>query len=348
MLSSQVGLELGQMLTNLGVIDGYSVSQKQSRVNGHARIWDPSSSLSTSADADGYPAMYLNLHLNWSKHQPLYSSTQLAAAPSTSRAAGSSSSRISTPGFTHPMSLNSPTPDHVKIVSKPSHVRWMSLQQLLTARSQAPPGLYLLSTNQGLMTDIDAELRGIGGIVLGRLGLPLGHVVQLRGLLTAKYKQEKAAAVTAATAAGRHTITAAHHPQQHQQPLLRINHRPLSQWDGRHAAGVLVAGRLQQLALQDPLAGKSYMEEVVLAGPQEQERQEQSHESRKRINQLRLQEFMWRQYGADHPQQQQQQQGQQPRGRRDGSRQQRSEDAAGEAHSSSSSSGNSGRRNRRG
>eukprot|EP00775_Hariotina_reticulata_P012702 gene12702-12833_t len=138
------------------------------------------------------------------------------------------------------MSLNSPTPEHVKIVSKPSHVRWMSLQQLLTARSQAPPGLYLLSTDQGLITDIDAELRGIGGIVLGRLGLPLGHV-----------------------------------------------------WDGRHAAGVLVAGRLQQLALTDPLAGKAYMEDVVLAGAQERERQAQADESRKRINQLRLQELVW-------------------------------------------------------
>jgi hypothetical protein len=54
----------------------------------------------------------------------------------------------------------------------------------LTSRAPCANPLPPYSHSQGLLTDIDCELRGLGGVVLAHLALPMGHVVQLRGLLT--------------------------------------------------------------------------------------------------------------------------------------------------------------------
>jgi hypothetical protein len=65
-------------------------------------------------------------------------------------------------------------------------------------RRRSRPGVFLLSSPQGLITDIDAELRGSGGMLLAHIGLPLSHVVQLRGLLRQKHEAERAEAAAAA------------------------------------------------------------------------------------------------------------------------------------------------------
>jgi hypothetical protein len=221
-----VGLELSRTLCNLGILADFSVGQRLSRVKGHARLWDPAAtSIASSAEAAGHPAMYLTLHLNWDKHKPLYSSSSLAAAPPPSAAAeagASSRPHFAQPGFTPPLSLNSPTPESIKIISRPSHQRLMGLQELLALRRRSRPGIFLLSSHQGLISDIDAELRGIGGVVLAHIGLPLSHVVQLRGLLRQKHTAEVAAAAAGSQA----------------------QHVSLAQWDARSAAGQVVAGRL--------------------------------------------------------------------------------------------------------
>jgi hypothetical protein len=112
------------------------------------------------------------------------------------------------------------------------------------AVSRPPDCPFLL---QGLLTDIDCELRGIGGTVLAHLGLPLGHVVQLRGLLRQKYLAELQAAlphtllgdgVTAKTldATTEYALKAAG----------KVRHRPLARWDARAASVAGLAERVQQ------------------------------------------------------------------------------------------------------
>eukprot|EP00879_Flechtneria_rotunda_P018234 GHRR01019129.1.p1 GENE.GHRR01019129.1~~GHRR01019129.1.p1 ORF type:complete len:357 (+),score=155.07 GHRR01019129.1:230-1300(+) len=298
-LVMQVGLELSQVLRNLGIIADVSVGQQLSRVKGHGRIWDPlHTKLSTSAEAAGYAAMYLTLHLNWDKHKPLYSNAQLAAAPSTSARAGSSEatasaaiSQAATSGFTAPMGLNSPTPERVRIISKPSVQRWMGVQQLLAARAAAAPGIFLLSTHQGLLTDIDAEYRGIGGIVLGHLGLPYGHVVQLRGLLRSKYQAELTAAQAAAPAPAQELSCSQSVAQPAGRRLLNVQHIPLAHWDACQVAGQLVSSRLSD-PLASNMAAKAYLEQMenqdtstrLLTNVQDQ------------LHQLELQQYVWVQH----------------------------------------------------
>lgn len=159
MMTLQVGLELSRILTNLGIIEDFSIGQRLSRVRAHSRLWDPTrTSISSSADAAGYPAMYLTLHLNYDKYKPLWCRSPLAAAPHVPSLAVTSSSSISSSStgstlpdpqnFTPPMGVNSPTPETVKIISKPSVQRWMGVKELLHARVSSRPGIFLLSTHQ--------------------------------------------------------------------------------------------------------------------------------------------------------------------------------------------------------
>jgi hypothetical protein len=277
-----VGLELSRTMVNLGILADFSVGQRLSRVKGHARLWDPAvTSIASSADAAGHPAMYLTLHLNWDKHKPLYSSSSLAAAPLVSAAAEAGAAarpHISHEGFTPPLSLNSPTPESIKLLSKPSHQRWSGLEELLALRRRSRPGIFLLSSHQGLITDIDAELRGIGGILLAHIGLPMSHVVQLRGLLRQKHEAELAAAAAAAAVV------------QGQQPA---QHVPLSQWDARAAAGTVVASRLtlRQAHLR---AASQYLQQLEEL---EEARMVLSGEAAARLQLLALQEAASRQPG---------------------------------------------------
>lgn len=244
---SKVGLELSRILTNLGVIEDFSIGQRLSRVRAHSRLWDPArTSIARSADAAGYPAMFLTLHLNYQQHKPLWSRTPLASAPHTPLPHSSSASSPTVPlpdptNFSPPLGVNAPTPEAVKIISKPSVQRWMGVQDLLRARVASQPGIFLLSTHQGLLTDIDCELRGLGGTVLAHLALPMGHVVQLRGLLRAKHLAE----LQAALPAGQSAASLDAHTQQALVAAGRVPHVPLSQWDARAASAAGLAARVQ-------------------------------------------------------------------------------------------------------
>lgn len=106
----------------------------------------------------------------------------------------------------------------------------------------AAAALTLCCGVQGILTDIDCELRGVGGTVLGHLGLPLAHVIQLRGLLRQKYLSELQASlppelsVSDLDAATQKALTSAG----------RIQHVPLAEWDARTAAVAGLAERVQQ------------------------------------------------------------------------------------------------------
>lgn len=147
---------------------------------GHHKVWPPGLEPSTSADAAGYPAMYLRLKLAWQRGAAPYAAPGGAAA------------------LCAPLTFAAPTPEAVKILSRPTAQRTVGLRELLSARRCARPGVFLLSTPEGLLTDIEAELRGRGGVLLAHLALPLPHVLRLRGALRAKHAAEGAAAAAAA------------------------------------------------------------------------------------------------------------------------------------------------------
>lgn len=95
---------------------------------------------------------------------------------------------------------------------------------------------------QGLLTDIDCELRGLGGVVLAHLALPLGHVVQLRGLLTRKFYSELQSVLPPGLSASElDPATIAQYNAARKVPCA-----PLAEWDARVASLQGLAERVQR------------------------------------------------------------------------------------------------------
>ncbi len=92
-----------------------------------------------------------------------------------------------------PAGYKAAVPDSVTLLAKPTKQRHVSVQELTSARRHRTPGIFFLSTRHGLLTDIEAELRGMGGILLAHIGLPLSHVYAVRGALRSKHMAELAA-----------------------------------------------------------------------------------------------------------------------------------------------------------
>lgn len=210
---SKAGLELARALKAIGAVDDVAVFQKARRLRGAGpahRYWDPRGAQpAATADVAGLPAMYMRVKLAWKRG---------AASFSLPGAAGAA---------TAPLTVAAPAPETVRILSRPTAQRVVGLRELLAARRAAPPGIFLLSTPQGLATDVEAELRGSGGVLLAHLGLPLAHVARVRGALRGKHLAEEAAAAAAA-AEGR-------------PPPPRV---PLHEWDMGAAALAAVAPRV--------------------------------------------------------------------------------------------------------
>jgi ribosomal protein S8 len=258
---SKAGLELARTLRTLGVIDDVSVFQKTARIRGgHHRIWPPGAQPASSAEAAGYPAMYMRVKLAWERGAPAFSPPGAAGA------------------LSQPLTVVAPTPETVKIISKPTAQRHVDLQQLLAARRVTPPGLFLLSTPHGLLTDIEAELRGIGGILLAHLGLPLPHVLRLRGVLRQKHLADEAAAAVGSdgSSGGGDGSSGSKRPT------------PLAEWDlPGHVAGAVLPrlhgaeARRQAHAVLDGLERQEANQEATVRALQ------------RRLQQLALEQAAW-------------------------------------------------------
>jgi ribosomal protein S8 len=252
---SKAGLELARALRALGVISDVSVFQKASRVpGGHSRVWPPGAEPAAPGDAAGHPGMYMRLALAWQRGALPW------APPGPAGALGA------------PLTYTAATPESVKLFSRPTFQKHVGLRELLTVRRISPPGLFLLSTSHGLMTDIEAEARGVGGVLLAHLGLPLPHVLRLRGALRAKAAGE-AAAADAAAAEGRPPPPAV----------------PLAEWDAGAAAAAAVlprlggeAARRSAHAVLDRLEAQEAAQAAAVRGAQA------------RLQQLALEQAAWR------------------------------------------------------
>jgi hypothetical protein len=182
--------------------------------------------------------MYLRLALATNQAAPLL------GAPG---AAGLALEALEVPG---------PVPSSVTAYSKPSVQRHVSAAALLSLRAHKPPGLFLLSTRAGLLTDIEAELLGEGGVLLGYCGLPLVKVLQLRGLLKQRLEAQQAAAAAAGVAPGafRYKGLSEWDPAVELGPLLEAR---LDPGQYRAAADALIDGAIQQAAQVEALVGKA-------------------------------------------------------------------------------------------
>jgi ribosomal protein S8 len=231
-------LDLARLFTALGLIADYSVLQKASRVRGHARRWPPGALPPSTAAVQGYPGMALRLHLGYNQAAPLLGS---------GGGAGLALEALEVPG---------PVPSSVAAYSKPSVQRHVSAAALLSLRAHKPPGLFLLSTKAGLLTDIEAELLGEGGVLLGYCGLPLVKVLQLRGLLKGRLEAQQAAAAAAGVPPGafRYKGLSEWDPVAEVGPLLEARLDP-GQYRG--AADALIDGAIQQAAQVEALVGKA-------------------------------------------------------------------------------------------
>jgi hypothetical protein len=239
----QVGLDLAKLFYNVGIIDSYAVIQKAKNVHGASRLWPLSGQmLSSSAEAQGCPGMFLQLKIKHDRFKPLYNPPDGLKA------------------FVSPVTVHHPIPDNIDVMSKPSVQRHMSLQQLLSLRRNRPPGIFLVSSSKGLVTDIEAERLGVGGVVLGWVGLPLAHVAALQAAINAKFAEEGGA---------------------------QGRHEGLMHWDLRKQLEQRVTPRLE----------KSYQEQkyelVEAMKAVEEGAQQVLQQAREAAQQLQLQESVW-------------------------------------------------------
>lgn len=138
--------------------------------------------------------------------------------------------------------------------------------------------------------------------MLAHLGLPMGQVVQLRGLLRQKYNAELAAALPAGSAAG-----------ASEQELLRAKyhaqHVPLAEWDARAAAVNGLAERVQQQVgpgMQLIMEQEQRFDDDINAARRARQAGrfdpaqpwQLLQEAQQRLAQLELQESAWLQRGA--------------------------------------------------
>eukprot|EP00877_Chromochloris_zofingiensis_P014850 jgi/Chrzof1/9619/Cz04g09270.t1 len=252
---SKFGLEICKTFRNLGIIDSFEAIQKHNRVGKTKyKVWLPGKEPETSAEMQGYPAMFLKINLKYDKHKPIFT----------------------LPGglgpLVTPISFKDPTPESVKVISKPTLQRFMNKHQLVSARNHMPPGIFLVSTSRGVLTDIEAELLQEGGIVLGHIGLPLGQVVQLRSVIREKLTTEQAAASSSS----------------------QVQHAPLHQFDVRKHLHDKVKPRFLDAAASEAAGREAFsllddMEAVA------EQRQQELRKALRQVGEMQLEEAAWKQ-----------------------------------------------------
>jgi hypothetical protein len=210
---SRVGLHMAKLLANIGVIDSYRVVQNHGRVKHSSYVRLPEDSQVTST-SELFRCPHLYLHLTYAQEpfRPL-------VAP------------LSGNTLHSPIPYRDRLPSSVTVISKPTRKVYNTAKEVAALKARYGPGILLLSTTQGVITDVEAAAYGVGGgIPLGHIGLPLGHVAKLHAIVGMKRAEEEAAAQAAQQA-------------QPKQPYVSLADWPVRQMMARAAEG-------RELALQ--------------------------------------------------------------------------------------------------
>jgi hypothetical protein len=223
--ASRTAWELGRALTAAGVLAGVAPAAPSSRRRGGSGRRRPLAAPSaddTAADPNApstttTATTALRYALRYDRGAPLFSPPG---------AAGHLSS---------PLSLGAPVLEACRALSRPTKIRRCTLPELRALRRTLPPGLLLLSTDAGgLLTDAEAEMMGVGGVVLGHVQVPLAQALQARALLQDKRRREEEEEEEEQRAAAAGAKGAS-------SPRRRV---PLSEWASREHVARTVLPRL--------------------------------------------------------------------------------------------------------
>ncbi|MEW5316827.1 MAG: hypothetical protein WDW38_008173 [Sanguina aurantia] len=177
---TKVGLDLALVLRNLGIINDFELFQKRSRLRKGDMLWPRGKEPEDMIDVKLYMQTHLRLKLRWDLHKPLWS-----AAPTPESASTSPS---------HPLHLHDHLPLSVKSISKASQPIFMYPQQIIAKRTEMQSGIFLMYHHSlGIITDAQALLYDVPGLVIAHLGLPHSHATQISGALRLRFMRERAA-----------------------------------------------------------------------------------------------------------------------------------------------------------
>jgi ribosomal protein S8 len=238
---SRVGLHMAKLLANIGVIDSYRVVQNHGRIkqSSYVRLPEGGADVTSTSDLFRCPHLYLHLTFTQEPFRPL-------VAPPSGNALHS------------PIPYHDKLPTSVSIISKPTRKVSHTARELAALKARYGPGILLLSTRRGVITDVEADAYGMGGgIPLGHIGLPLGHVAKLRAIVRMKQAEEAAAE----EAAGQ----AKQQQQQQQQQYVSLADWPVRQMMARAAEQrelALQQRQQEQLPLVEALAAARRAEQV--------------------------------------------------------------------------------------
>ncbi|GFR53255.1 hypothetical protein Agub_g16032 [Astrephomene gubernaculifera] len=175
---SRLAIDLSKVVRNLGIVDGFEVVQRRRKLGQHDFVWTSDQPEPDHIyDVALFKQRLIRLHLRTDLYSLNATSGSCAATPLPP------SAQLAPAFGLLPLS--------VKNVSKASQPVLMYPRQLEQARERLPAGVFVCYHHElGLITDAVAELYDVPALVAAHVGLPLSQVVQIRGALRLKAKEE--------------------------------------------------------------------------------------------------------------------------------------------------------------
>lgn len=169
------------MVRNLGIVDGFEVVQRRSRLGAHDFVWLPEQQPQEPEhlyDTSLFRQRLIRLHLR----TDLFS--RLPGAPGSGAGGPQPASAQLAPAV-------GLLPLSVKNISKASQPVLMYPRQLEEAAARLPAGVFMCYHPQlGLITDAMAQQYDVPALVAAHVGLPLSQAAAIRGALRVKAAEE--------------------------------------------------------------------------------------------------------------------------------------------------------------
>ncbi|PNW69880.1 hypothetical protein CHLRE_17g696550v5 [Chlamydomonas reinhardtii] len=178
---SRLALDMAKVVRNLGIVDGFEVVQRRSRLGAHDFVWLPEQQPQEPEhlyDTSLFRQRLIRLHLR----TDLFS--RLPGAPGSGAGGPQPASAQLAPAV-------GLLPLSVKNISKASQPVLMYPRQLEEAAARLPAGVFMCYHPQlGLITDAMAQQYDVPALVAAHVGLPLSQAAAIRGALRVKAAEE--------------------------------------------------------------------------------------------------------------------------------------------------------------
>lgn len=167
--TTKIGLELTQILTNLGVFESYQIIHKDKKTQ-RTKAWPSELLPKNSSDLRDCPGTFIKINFA----TELFKLKHLSGVPF---------------GVV-PAHYYGRFPNKATNLSTVRHKKVLAVNEIASYRRHLAPGILFIGTDRGLLIDAEAELMKVGGIVLGHVELPISIVAQVQGAVRAKHLQE--------------------------------------------------------------------------------------------------------------------------------------------------------------